>query len=275
MPIEQINEVKLKDTQDTKEPKISLANVEIIKSKELKELANGIDKIKDEIDHDQPVTTEQIEQIKKTISQLTVNIGGEEFPLDEIKNIPDLKANAKIWQEIKNGNLENTNKLTFLSVETAEHLAEHKGILDLSGLISITDQTAKHLAEHEGYLGLNGLKSITDQAAEHLAGHEGDLWLSGLTSITDQTAEHLSKHEGYLGLDGLTSITDQTAEHLAKHEGGLGLNGLKSITDQAAEHLAEHEGYLSLNSLTSITDQTAEHLAKHKGALYLSDDIRK
>ena len=101
----------------------------------------------------------------------------------------------------------------------AEVLSKHQGILDLSGLTTLSDSAAQALAKMKGGLWLNGLGSLSVGAARGLSAHAGDLYLRGLVTISDEVAEALAQHTGYLSLAGLTEVPNAAAHALSKHKG--------------------------------------------------------
>jgi len=301
----------IKDT--TKKPETeSGTGLEISNSSELEKLSGAIGVVQDAVNHDQTVKVGQLEQIQEAIKKLRVNFYGEEMTIEEINKIPKLEESIKIWEEIRQGNLENKEKLTllnpeiaeklshwdgelylynlyFLSAQAAEAIAHNKGDLQLGGFASISDETAEKLSHFQGVmLWLPSLTSLSDKAAEYLSHLKGTLSLGGLTSLSDKAAEHLSCHGGgfhhrssgtylynQLRLRGLTSLSDKAAKYLSRHQGDLDLGGLTSLSDKAAEHLSCHQDGLELDGLTSLSDKAAEYLSKYKGKIYVSEAIKQ
>jgi hypothetical protein len=106
--------------------------------------------------------------------------------IDELKNIPDMKKNVKIWNEVQNGDLENIDEMTYLPVSIAEKLSKYNGNLWLTNLTSITDAAAEHLSRHKGVLGLDKVVLISEKAAEYLAKKEEDELFLNNGSIRNQ-----------------------------------------------------------------------------------------
>jgi len=235
-----------------------------MESFQAQQIAKELSTFADCINHDKAIDDEDLLDLDIAVRGVIINIGGENMSIEEAENIPDLKVNAKIWEEIKKGSIKNTKYMRFITEEVAIYLGQYKEYLHLEGLDSLPDTAAKHLSNHEGYLDLSGLTDITDKATKYLSSHRGKLDLSGLTSITDETAKYLGKLEGHLNLSSVNSISDEAAKSLSAHIGHLNLDGLKTISDTATEYLVRHKGNLNLHGIISISDKNAEILAKNE-----------
>ncbi len=233
-------------------------------------VAKEVGAIHNAITHDANVSQEGVKQLDSALIKLTIDVGGVAMTVEEAAKNPELKENARIWQEILSGNYKNLWSLTLLPALVAERLITYDGQqLHLGHLTSLSVKTAEHISKYKGYISLSDLPALSDTAAEHLGKHIGQLVLNGLTSLSDIAAEHLSKLQGWLMLGGLTSISDTAAKHLGKHKDLLDLSGLTTLSDTAAEHLGKHKGILDLTRLTSLSDIAAKHLARHRGELRL------
>jgi hypothetical protein len=222
--------------------------IELSLSPELEVVKEKLGIVEDAINHDQPLTLADIQNLEASLANMKVDVGGTMMTLAEIEAIPDLANNLKIWAEIQAGNFDNMEQLTFITDEIAEHLATHEGDLELDGLKSLSATAAKHLAKHRGYLFLVGIRHLSDTTIEQLSTYHGNIELGHLQELSDVAAEYFASHQGYLGLDSLTTLSDTAAEHLAKHKRDIGLSGLETLSDKAAEHLAKHEGDLGLQN---------------------------
>ncbi len=176
--------------------------VEIVKSPGNTELVNDLQQLESALSHDTPVSAEQILEVEKSLDSMKVVVGGDEMTIGEMRQIPDLEKNAKIWEEIKAGDFSHHENLTYLTSQIAHQLSGLERTLYLHGLTTISDTAAEHLSRLQGRLYLDGLASVSDTAAKHLSHHRSDLFLHGLTSISDTAAEHLSHHQDYLSLSG-------------------------------------------------------------------------
>ena len=174
MPKENMHE-QLVNQELQPPPNKSEDGIELHNSPELEETTNIISQINQAIATDSPVTAQSILELKESIAELTVDINGEQVPLKDIKDIPDIKDNINIWQEIKQDNLANISKITYITPGIAQILSKHQGDLYLRGLTTLSDIAAEHLSNHQGTLDLDGLTTLSDKAAEHLSKHEGDL----------------------------------------------------------------------------------------------------
>lgn len=274
-----LNEV-VKDTTSPEKKSDGGYCIEVVKSPENTGIVEQIQQLESALSHDKSVTVNQVLGTEDALDSMKVVVSGEEMTIAELRQVPDLEKNMKIWQEIEAGYFENIEQLTYITVHIAGLLSKIEkredggdAFLKLKGLISISDSVAEQLAKHKGDLNLNGLTSISDTVAEHLSKHQGQLDLDGLTYISDTVAEHLSKHQNLLCLDGLSTISDTVAEHLSKCFGHLFLDGIISMSDTVAEHLSKHQGWLCLIHLKSISDTAAKYLARHKH-LDVSRDIK-
>jgi hypothetical protein len=149
-----------------------------------------------------------------------------------------------------------TNKITSLTVEQAQRLAEtFPGVV-----IEVT--VAKEKLQWSNCLPLNALKNLGADVARSLAGYsKGPLSLDGLTTLSDEAAKALAQHTGLLELDGLTTLDADTAKALAQHEGWDGqlpnLTALDSPDSVAiAQALATRKGLLALPNLKKISPKT-------------------
>ncbi len=95
-----------------------------------------LSKLNDAILHDKPISIDDLEDLSKVARGTKIDVGGEIMTVEEAENIPDLKMNAKIWQEMKEGNFERTRELTRITTAVSKYLENIEGYLDLSGLTS-------------------------------------------------------------------------------------------------------------------------------------------
>ncbi len=116
----------------------------------------------------------------------------------EIK--PSLEKDELIFQEIREGNFDNTRNLTTITSEIADVLVrEHKGYLDLRKIVSLSTAEAESLFKYRGDIGLNGLRAISADVAEQLAKHpEGGITLYDIPEVDDDIAKILAQHPGVL-----------------------------------------------------------------------------
>lgn len=238
------------------------------------------------VNNDKPISPEDTRYLEDAISTMKVNVEGEEVSVQEFEQMPDMKTNVKIWQEIRQGNFVNLGNLTYLpyniavllkdyngpfrldnvkkiSDKSIEFLSELKGLISLDGLEFLTDNAAKYLGRHEGILYLDRLVSLSPVQAKYLSGHEGDLILDRLTTISDEAAEYLKYFKHSLHINGVVHISDEAIILLAKRDGGLAVGGLGTVSDVVAEYLGQHKGVLWLNGLRNISEVAAKHLSKN------------
>jgi hypothetical protein len=132
------------------------------------------------------------------------------------------------------------DNLTSLSLETAEALAAHEGVLVLNDLTALPPDVAAALAKRvgnrktkrTGTLVLNGLETLSTESAAALAAFTGELVLKGLTELPPDTAAALAKHQGRLHLTGLTKLSPETHAALQAHKNLLLPRPLPLTADQ-------------------------------------------
>ena len=176
-----------------------------------------------------------------------------------------------------------SEKMKTLTVAGARNLVKnHRGHINLKGIVHLSDEVAEVLGTGEGSLYLDGLSELSPRAAAALARRKGevnqyskektnDLILNGLTSISVETAEALAGYEGYLMLDGLARLPDDVLAVLAKFKGEkLDLDGLQSISDMGLATLATSKAEGLSLGLARITGAQAKILEAFKGKLSLS-----
>jgi len=217
------------------EPAEKKPTLEITKSPELEDLRKELQAFADLLDHNRPISSEDVEKVDYAMEHINVDVGGNTgLSIEHTKTLYGIRENAKIWQEIKKGDFSNLGQLDY-----------------------ITDEVAEILSGYEGSLDLKGLFTISDKAAEYLGNYDGWLDLSGLTNLRDKAAECLSRHTGRLDLDGLPVLSDYAAEQLSGHKGGISLYHVKEISEKAAEHLSKQKYDLYVN--TEILEQIAKY----------------
>ena len=107
--------------------------------------------------------------------------------------------NEAIWAAMCSGNFSQKHKLTALSPEAAQCLANWKGKdLFLNELTTLSPSAARQLADWKGeWLGLNGLKDLSPETAAYLAKWKGKgLSLNGLTRLSPRVVAILSEWQG-------------------------------------------------------------------------------
>ncbi len=207
-----------------------------ISTEQARQITDELSRLDDAINHDQPIRVEDLENLNEVARGTKIDIGGEIMTVEEAENIPDLKMNIEIWNEMREGNFENTNKLTRIIPAISRYLEKVEGNIDLNSLTSA-----------------KGLILPTSIG-----------WNLDLSSLT--SAEGLTlpiSIGGYLNLRGLTS-----AEGLilpTSINGGLYLNSLTSAEGLILS--TSIGGYLDLRSLTSAEGLTLP--TSITGSLYL------
>ncbi len=159
------------------ESKKKRVGLELATSSESDSLQEKLSDLDSAINHDKPITDNDMKVIEGALSSVKISVGGDMMSISEIESIPNFKRNMEIFKEILDGNLNNSQELTFITSKIAESLSKHEGFLDLRGLTSLSDSAAESLSKHEGNLYLSGLTSLSDSAAESFSKHKGDLFL--------------------------------------------------------------------------------------------------
>lgn len=85
-------------------------------------------------------------------------------------------------------------QLKCITLEIAQNFLDGKSVY-LGAYETIDDAAATVLADHKGLLGLHGLTSLSDIAATALAAHQSMLFLFGLTSLSDFAVLALAQHK--------------------------------------------------------------------------------
>ncbi len=173
--------------KNSREPGLELA-----KTPELEKAVNRANELAEAIQQDQPVTAEAVLDLERELGNLKVIVGGEEMTIEEARQIPDLKRNMEIWEEIRERNLDNFFNMTYLATDIARLLVfkQRGAVLDLKSLKRISNNVADILEEHRGSLFLEGIEELSDNAAESLSKHKGKVVLSGLKPMSDRSASY-------------------------------------------------------------------------------------
>ncbi len=141
--------------------------------------------------------------------------GGDVLPVEEVK-----LNNSEIWAQICNGLPDNKYRLTALSADAAQCLANWKGKeLFLNRLTGLTPPQARALAAWKGeWIGLNGLTEMDQATARALFKWEGaQLSLNGFSEFPSGSARYLAKWKGkQLELMGLEVLSRKTAVYFSQ-----------------------------------------------------------
>jgi beta-lactamase regulating signal transducer with metallopeptidase domain len=233
---------------------------------------------------DLPADTSSITSLTPEQARLVV---GEALPACVLQRHPEksareratmlaeILANRETAEVYESWAILRLNGLTTLDAETAEVLANFKGILDLDGLPALDPEAARHLAGGNcKWLRLHGLKTLSPETARELVKSrlEGRaIFLPQLDTLDVATAKVLATFKGQeLILRGLVAIDVDVAKALAEYRGRLHL-GLTTLDAETVEALAA-AGFrerLSLDGLATLDADTAQALAHYKGSLRL------
>jgi len=148
--------------------------------------------------------------------------------------------------------------------------------LDLSGLESIDTASASELARFKGLVNLSGLSTLSDDVAqafvgdgERLQNNRTTLVLDGIADL-DATvaaclAQWLSVSGNTLQLGGLHELSSDVALALVATQGTLVLNGIEQLSGATAEALSSFCGILQLPRLINPSLESIEVLASCAG----------
>ena len=129
-------------------------------------------------------------------------------------------TNIEIWKELSNGIFDNVNKLTKLSIASAECLSKWKGKdLYLNNITTLTPKITKKIVEWKGdWLCLNGLSALSPDTAKHLFKWNGKrISLNAIKKLSEKEAEYISDWQGkHLEMINLNNFSPSTAKHLTK-----------------------------------------------------------
>ncbi|MCD6186493.1 MAG: hypothetical protein J7K84_12085 [Deltaproteobacteria bacterium] len=129
-------------------------------------------------------------------------------------------TNIEIWKELSNGNFDNVNKLTKLSIASAECLSKWKGKdLYLNNITTLTPQITKKIIKWKGeWLCLNGLSTLSPETAKYLFKWDGKrISLNAIKQLSPKEAEYISGWQGnHLEMINLNSFSPTTAKYLTK-----------------------------------------------------------
>jgi hypothetical protein len=163
--------------------------------------------------------------------------------------------------------------LPALTADVAKELAEFPGILNLSGLRSLSTKSAKQLSQlpPSASLVLDGLASLPPDTARALAQSRCRyISLNSLKDLTPDLVEALSAYGEcaslgcMLHLDGVSSISPATADKVRTLKAdGLWMDGLENLGQKEAEALAKFRGaVLSLGGLKVTSPAVIEALSE-------------
>ncbi|MFA6295998.1 MAG: hypothetical protein WC663_01475 [Patescibacteria group bacterium] len=182
---EQPSQVELKDIQQTKETE-SETGLEIVKTPESEQFVEHANEIHEAMQADGKITAGQVADLRKDLEGLKYDFYGEQLSIAEIRQIPDLQHNLKIWQEISNGKFRNYKELTYLTPEIAQKIVYPASIKRVGHApIPLIDFPPRDLY-------LNNLKTLSVESARILLRRlsTGDRILS-LQGLVDFPEEEL------------------------------------------------------------------------------------
>jgi hypothetical protein len=179
-----------------------------------------LSKLNDAILHDKPISIDDLEDLSKVARGTKIDVGGEIMTVEEAEKIPDLKRNMKIWDEMKEGNFENTGKLTFLTPKVARIFSEkcNRTELWLESLSVFSPEVAKELAKFKGkHICLCGVRFVSDLVAMYLGKSNIEyVNLHELESLSEVAAKNLAEHPNIVKNIGNPVIRAKIAKYKEK-----------------------------------------------------------
>lgn len=191
----------------------------------------------------------------ETAAALVEHQGNLRLPAVERLDSPALARKlAGQWGELKIGLTELTPE-TAAILATNEGVFEDRtrpgvvfrradqarSVLWFAALPRLTVEAAEGLASHQGVLVLNELEELEPAAAAALARRQGgSLILNGVTRLSPETAAALATYDGEIALRALPELSEAAAKALATHRGRLHLTGLVDPSPEVLAILQKH-----------------------------------
>jgi len=123
--------------------------------------------------------------------------------------------------------------LAFLKADDAEALRNHRGVLDIEGLVNPPPDVLTWILCNQGPIGLGAIRDFGDPAPREvldaLAGGQGSLCLNGLQNLAIEEAKAVKDRRGRTDLDGLEVLDLKTAIVLRDCKSVVSLMGIKAI----------------------------------------------
>lgn len=176
--------------------------LELVKGEELDNVAKAIDDLSGKIEGDKKVTGDDVLKLDEALGKVKVDFYGDEMTVDEIKKIPDLKENMKLWKGIEKGE-DNTSKVTYITKNIARKL-----------MIKATSNF------YNSAIRFDKLKILPDDVAEVIAGltHRFfSMYFNSLDFLSDKAIESLCSSEAkVLGLKFVNNLSENAIKMLAE-----------------------------------------------------------
>lgn len=177
------------------------SGLKLAKGEGLERVIDVVNDLATRMESDEPIKAGDVLKLDEFLQGTRIDFYGQKLTLKEVKKI--LKDNEIMYQEIREGNFSNIDKLTYITPEVAERLSKYQGDLGFN-VTFLSDEAARYFGEHRfGALTFSNLTSLSDQAARYLSKHQGSLWLPSLSSLSDQGVEYFAESSWYT----LTSIS--------------------------------------------------------------------
>ncbi len=182
---EKISEKDIVESEAKKAPGLELA-----RSKELDGLVSRADEIADDLKNDRNIKAEKLIGLDDALGKLRVNFGveGETMTIAELKKVPDVAENARIYGKIERAVEQNKangiDEVTYLTPGIARKLVsvfKPNQSMSLNSLEVMTDEVAEVLGRAEGInIRLSKLNILTGGQLRSLLAKTNTISLRGL-----------------------------------------------------------------------------------------------
>ncbi len=180
--------------QEKQEP-----GLELVKGEELDGVVEATSDLAGKMERDEKITGDDVLKLDEALGKVRVNVGGEMMTIDEVKNIPDLQENLKLFDEILRGSIVAEQHLTFITLKIASLLINNESRVSidiyLETLEEISDEVVLLLSQSELNLFLDKIRYLSDKALQYLLDRkEGLVSLRGLRDLSDHSIELLRNY---------------------------------------------------------------------------------
>lgn len=151
--------------------------LELVKNEQLDNVVDAANELDRKMKGDLPVTDGDVSRLEEALKFVKVNFYGDKMSIDEIKKIPDLKENMELWEGIENGEIDNSDSITYITKDIARTLfgearKRHYGSLSFKKLKVLSDDTANEIFNLASGMGLyfdsSDLNHLSDETIDTL-----------------------------------------------------------------------------------------------------------
>lgn len=194
--------------------------------------------------------------------------------VEEVKSLLTLSPQAARYLVKRGPSFLMFSSLTYLSAESAQLIAEHKGIINFANLTDITLGAARGLKGFKGSILVTNFRDIDLDIAQAF----GELEAAGLdlrcvTELQPGVAKALSSFRGILNLSGVTNLSLEDAQALRGQKGSqLFLKGLKNSSAELGQALSGYHGKaMGFGLAASSNNAFIKALSPYPGVLWFED----